>query len=158
MIVIINEQTEKQKKDYIKIDKWDTWSADTTLSRIITPLLIQLKADKHGAPSVDNEDVPEHLRATEDDLKKFNSNGTVDSNWFNRYDYILDEIIWGMNEIATNKPGQSDFFDHSEVNNNDELMVQINTIKLDKDGLKKYEDRLQNSCLLFGKYFQSLWT
>jgi hypothetical protein len=158
MIVIINEQTESQKKDYIKIDKWDTWSADTTLSRIITPLLIHLKADKHGAPLVDNEDVPEHLRATEDDLKKFKDNGNVDSNWFNRYDYILDEIIWGMNEIATNKPGLSVFFDHSEVNNNDELMVQINRIKLDTEGLKKYEDRLQNSCLLLGKYFQELWT
>jgi hypothetical protein len=158
MIVIINEQTEKQKKDYIKIDKWDTWSADTTLSRIITPLLIQLKADKHGAPLVDNEDVPEYLRATKDDFKKFKFDGSTDPNWFNRYDYILDEIIWGMNEIATNKPGQSKFFDHSEVNNNDELMIQINAIKLDEKGLKKYEDRLQNSCLLFGKYFQSLWT
>ena len=47
---------------YVKIDAWDTWSMDTTLNRIILPMLKQLKKDKHGAPHVDNEDVPPNLR------------------------------------------------------------------------------------------------
>jgi hypothetical protein len=158
VIVVIHEYKEDGNKDYIKIDEWDTWSADTTLSRIITPLLTQLKANAHGAPFVDSEDVPEHLKASVQDFEKLHIDGTTDSNWFNRYNYILDEIIWSMNEIANNKPGQSTFFDHSEVDKTEELMVQINTIKLDKEGLNKYENRIQNGCRLFGKYFQSLWT
>jgi hypothetical protein len=48
----------------IKIDKWDTWSMDHTLSPIILPMLKQLKEVKHGAPNVEDEDVPEHLRST----------------------------------------------------------------------------------------------
>ena len=53
------------KIDYVKIDRWDTWSMDHTLAFIILPMLKQLKADKHGAPFVDDEDVPEHLRCGE---------------------------------------------------------------------------------------------
>ena len=51
---------------YIKIDKWDTWSMDSTLSPIILPMLKQLKATKHGAPYIDDEDVPAKLRANRD--------------------------------------------------------------------------------------------
>ena len=55
------------KIDYVKIDKWDTWGMDSSLSIIILPMLKQLQATKHGAPSVDDEDVPEGLglRSTE---------------------------------------------------------------------------------------------
>jgi len=35
----------------VKIDKWDTWSMDHTLSHIILPMLIQLKATQHGHPA-----------------------------------------------------------------------------------------------------------
>jgi len=157
MIVVIGEYSEERKNDYIKIDQWDTWSADTTMSRIIGPLLMQLKAIKQGAPRVDNEDVPENLWSTEDDLKKLNEDGSTDSNWFARYDYILSEIIWGMNEIADNKPGQDQFFDHSKVDEKDNVMTQIASVKMDREGLDAYEHRIQNSCRLFGKYFQSFW-
>ena len=42
------------KINYVKIDYWDTWSMDHTLSYIIVPMLKQLKATKHGAPYVDD--------------------------------------------------------------------------------------------------------
>jgi len=35
---------------YVKIDRWDTWSMDHTLSYIILPMLKQLSETKHGAP------------------------------------------------------------------------------------------------------------
>ena len=47
----------------IKLDRWDTWSMDHTLADIILPMLKQLRDTKHGSPMVDDEDVPEHLRA-----------------------------------------------------------------------------------------------
>ena len=49
--------------EYVKIDRWDTWSMDHTLGMIALPMLRQLKATKHGAPLVDDEDVPEIGRA-----------------------------------------------------------------------------------------------
>ena len=53
-----------ERKIVIHIDDYDTWSMDHTLAPIIAPMLKQLKATKHGAPFVDDEDVPEHLRST----------------------------------------------------------------------------------------------
>ncbi len=52
------------KIDYVKIDKWDTWSMDHTLSIIVLPMLKQLQETKHGSPLIDDEDVPENLRST----------------------------------------------------------------------------------------------
>ena len=40
-----------QQSIKVKIDKWDTWSMDHTLSHIILPMLIQLKATQHGHPA-----------------------------------------------------------------------------------------------------------
>ena len=48
----------KQQKVSIKIDPWDTWSMDLTLALIIHPMLKQLHKTSHGAPYVDDEDVP----------------------------------------------------------------------------------------------------
>lgn len=36
-------------------------------------------------------------------------------------------------------------------------MKQINDIKLDIEGLKAYEAKLQKGLEMFGKYFQALW-
>ena len=44
------------KIDYVKIDHWDTWSMDHTLSYIILPMLKQLRNTKHGYPVVDEDD------------------------------------------------------------------------------------------------------
>ena len=49
--------------NYVKIDHYDTWSMDYTLSKIVLPMLKQLKETKHGSPNTDDEDVPEHLRS-----------------------------------------------------------------------------------------------
>ena len=40
------------KIDYVKIDRYDTWSMDHTLADIILPMLKQLNTEKHGAPNV----------------------------------------------------------------------------------------------------------
>ena len=39
-----------RRKIKIQIDKWDTYSMDHTLAMIIYPMLLQLKATKHGVP------------------------------------------------------------------------------------------------------------
>ena len=56
-----DRRTQKVK---VRIDRWDTWSMDHTLGRIVLPMLKQLKESNHGSPLVDDEDVPEELKST----------------------------------------------------------------------------------------------
>ena len=68
------------KIEYVKIDHYDTWSMDHTLSHIVLPMLKQLKKDKHGSPLVDDEDVPEELRSTSAPAKE--NDWDIDDNHF----------------------------------------------------------------------------
>jgi len=53
----------RKRRVKVHIDSYDVWSADHTLAMIIHPVLVKLKETKHGSPVVDDEDVPENLRA-----------------------------------------------------------------------------------------------
>ena len=130
------------RKISVKLHKWDSWNADNTIAIIAHPLLIQLKATKHGSPHVDIEDVP-------DDLKEKDTH--------RRWDWVLDEIIFAMQEIAKDDNGDSQFYDHSQVDESADFMTQVKQIKVDREGLEAYHKRIQNGCVLFGKYFQALW-
>jgi hypothetical protein len=143
------------KIDYVKIDKWDTWSMDYTLSHIIVPMLKQLKETKHGSPNVDDEDVPEHLRSTAAPAKE--NDWDIDDNHFKRWDWVLDEMIWAFEQnLDTNS--EEKFFDHSEVDTKmHSIFGQIEKIKIDKEGLDAHQDRKSNGFRLFGKYYQALW-
>ena len=70
------------KINYVKIDRWDTWSMDYSLSFIVVPMLKQLKETKHGAPFVDDEDVPEELKSTSAPPKE--NDYDTDENHFKR--------------------------------------------------------------------------
>ena len=83
-----------ERKIKVQIDKWDTWSMDHTLAYIIHPLLVQLQATKHGAPLVDDEDVPEELRSTSAPPRE--NDYDTDANHFKRWDWVLDEMIWAF--------------------------------------------------------------
>lgn len=129
------------RKISIKLHKWDSWNADNTIALIAHPLLIQLKETKHGSPQVDIEDVP-------DDLK--------DNDIHQRWDWVINEMIFAMQEIA-NGDGDSQFYDHSEVDESADIGTQVKQLKVDHVGLQAYHDRIQNGCRLFGRYFQNLW-
>lgn len=137
----------------IRIDKFDTWNMDHTLALIIVPMLKQLKAEKHGAPLVDDEDVPDHLQSTAAPAK--DTPWDTDANHFKRWDWVMDEMIWSMEQIVNDDNDQ--FYDHSEVDENADLSTQLEQMKVDREGLQRYHDRIQNGCRLFGKYFQNLW-
>jgi hypothetical protein len=147
---------ETERKISVKIDKWDTWSADHTLALIIAPLLHQMKEQKQGAPNIDDADVPEHLRSTAVAPKEWDWD--TDDNWHLRWDYVLDEMIFAMQEIASCKEGENAFYDHSQVDEGAEINDQINAIKVDWEGLREHQARVQKGCELFGKYFQALWS
>ena len=142
------------KIDYVKIDKWDTWSMDHTLAYMIVPMLKQLKETKHGAPNVDDEDVPVELRSTSAPPKE--EEYDVDGNHFKRWDWVLDEMIWSF-EQKLDSDSESKFFDHSEVDNKAGINEQIGKIKIDREGLDAHQARKTNGYRLFGRYYENLW-
>jgi hypothetical protein len=146
----------KEKRNIkVKLHKYDTWSMDSTLSHIIHPMLIQLKATKHGSPLVDDEDVPEHLRSTA--APPVENEWDTDDNLHKRWEWVMDELIWAFGELKDDRPGEDSFYDHSECKKSDDINEQIKKMKVDREGLDAYYDRMSNGFRLFGKYYQGLW-
>lgn len=160
----------------VRIDPWDTWGMDHTLAHIIHPMLIQLRDTKQGAPNVEAKDVPAHLRASEDDVLRYKEVGDTDDLFFKRWDWVMDEMIWGFGELLKDwedaegrfHTGEVDFIsipidsDGNEVDEKDATMYRLekgenDTSHFDKKGYELYTERKQNAFRLFGKYYQSLW-
>jgi hypothetical protein len=140
---------------YVKIDRYDTWSMDHTLAHIIHPMLIQLRDNKHGAPFVDDKDVPKDLRSTEADPAEQESY-EVDGNHFKRWDWVLNEMIWSF-EQTLKDDDEHQFFDYSVSNGKSPWDKDYVGPNLDLKGLKDHQKRKQNGFRLFGCYFQNLW-
>ena len=94
-------ESKRNRTTYIKIDKYDTWSMDHTLAIIILPMLKQLQATKHGAPNVDDDDVPEELKSTSAPAKE--NEWDTDGNHFKRWDWVMDEMIFAFEHHVDNK-------------------------------------------------------
>ncbi len=143
------------KINYVKIDRWDTWSMDYSLSFIVVPMLKQLKETKHGSPFVDDEDVPEELKSTSAPPKE--NDYDTDENHFKRWDWALNEMIWAFEQnLDTNS--EDKFFDHAEWDEKEkDFGKNLHKIKIDQPGLKAHQDRKANGFRLFGKYYQGLW-
>lgn len=128
-----------ERKVKVRIDPSDTWSLDSTLALIVTPMLRQLKNTQHGAPEVDKEDVPEELRASGDT--------------FLMWDYVLNEMIWAFEQKLVDGWEASYF----EVTRAPESPFGVSLTLLDKEGLAAHQDRMTNGFRLFGKYYEGLW-
>ncbi len=156
-----------ERKIYVKIDRWDSWSADYTLALIILPLLKQIKENKNGSPFIDDDDVPEHLKSTSaPELSKDELDmGHVDANHYTRWEYVIGEMIFAFENIVDDSwqdkfySGEFDFAFKQLENGMSELIRDKNdTSSVDREGLKEYQKRIDNGLRLFGKYYQSLWT
>ena len=154
----------KQKRVIeVKIDRWDTWGMDHTLAYIILPMLKQLNKDKHGAPYVELEDVPKELHGKKL-TKKQKETGDVDDKHFERWDWVMNEMIFAFESKiddsweAQFESGESDHQLLQLENGMSQMIDGPNHTKVyDWEGRKKYEERIQNGFRLFGKYYQSLW-
>lgn len=139
---------------YIKIDHWDTWSMDHTLSLLIVPMLKQLHKEKHGGPLVDDKDVPEELKSTSAPPKE--NDWDIDDNHFKRWDWVMEEMIWTFEQLC-DWDNDKAFFDYGPKVENESFENSIKRIKVDHDGLNSHNNRIQNGLRLFGKYYRSLW-
>jgi hypothetical protein len=134
----------RDRKIQVRIDEYDTWNSDHTMSLIILPLLKAIKEKKHGTPATENEDVPENLRNLNLDKEEWDLPFCE-----KRWEWILDEMIFAHEAVALGDEWEEQFWHYSEDDKKD---------KFDKDAYMKYNDRINNGLRLFGKYYRALWT
>ena len=127
------------RQESIEIHNYDSWNAFETIAKVAYPILVQLKATKHGYALVSVEDAP-GIDLEPDEVES----GYSESRW----DYVLDEIIWTMKELAENEPSAPSY---------DTMKSPLQDFNEYIQEYKVYNARLQKGCELFGKYFRNLW-
>lgn len=159
-----NESNDSRVK--IIVHGYDIYSADWTLAQIIAPTLKKLKEDKHGAPSVLDEDVPAELRCSPEVDKDEINWEWKDENYFKRWDWALSEMIWAMEEIANERTNEPEMFrkvgemEFGEIgpDGTRTLITGMEIIPEMQEVNKAYHERIRNGCRLFGSYYLSLWS
>ena len=156
-----------KQKVSVRIDPWDTWSMDHTLAHIVLPMLKQLKETKHGGPYVYPEDVPTELRPTKKELTAYTKNGETDSKFFERWDWVMDEMIFAFESKHNDWEEQFQSGEHDvawieitegKLKGHSEMVKSPNdTYEVDWEGRKAYQERITNGFKLFGKYYEGLW-
>jgi len=146
-------------------------------------MLKQLKKTTHGAPMVEIDDAPKEIRMTAKDKKAWDKDGTTDVNFFKRWEWVLDEMIWAFTQVNAdweikfasgkadhrfqpldkdgNEIGKplklSDRKDVKEAVSYRMVNGPKHTYKIDYEGRDKHWKRMSNGFRLFGKYFNNLW-
>ena len=165
-----------RRKINVQIDKYDTWSLDHTLAKIIYPALIQLRDTKHGIPGDFVNDVggEDYVNQESFDFYKethSESWETASKGW----DEVLDKMIWSFEQLANQDYDKQ--YHHGEAKydwvESDKQYPNPVTGKIeptyqmvdknpdehwyDHVGHKLHEDRIQEGLDLFGKYYRALW-
>jgi hypothetical protein len=162
-------ESQRKRKVKIRIDRYDTWGMSDTLSMIILPMLKQLHATKHGAPCVDDEDVPEHLRSTAAPPRA--NDWDTDDNHFVRWDWVMDELIWTFTQLHPDTDWEQQYYSGQHDMHSvpcewdtegkptlyDLKSGPGDTFKIDQAGMAAHQARINNGLRLMGKYFQNLW-
>lgn len=158
--------------EYVKIDRWDTWSMDHTLGVIVLPMLKQLQKTKHGSPLVDDEDVPDNLKST--NAKPKENEYDIDEFHHDRWDWVMNEMIFAFESQFNDWQEQFHSGEHdikwskteniifNPITGKDEVTYEMkkgpnDTYKCDFDGMAEYQKRITNGYRLFGRYFEALW-
>ena len=121
----------KKQKVKIKIRDSDVWNLDFTMALILLPMFKRLKKLKGGASLISDDDVPDELKSTS--APPLTDEYDIDDNYFRRYEWVLSEIIWALEETQPDKLYES-HADHFE-----------------------YESRLNNAFRLMGTYWRTFW-
>lgn len=153
--------------NYVKIDRYDSWNAHNTASKILLPLLTQLQQTKHGYGFVDDEDVPDSLKSSNSEPRTQEEIdcGHTDSNFQARYEWMLNEVLFALK--SDNEDWEEQFWkQHPEIDftkhpeDEGKLIVPVRWKVdgiVDWEGRQAYQERISNGFRLMGKYWQSFW-
>lgn len=172
----INRVLDRKKRFIkVKVHEYDTWSADNTLAHVILPVLKQFKEKKNSSAPVDNEDVPKELRTSKKQKEAFNKDGAIDENYYKRWGYVLDKMIWSFERVIDDSweeqfhTGKHDIVfvpldkEGNEVSKEEAIFYRFDkgpndTSHFDAEGYKKYNEEIDKGLQLFGKYYRHLWS
>ena len=140
----------KEQHIFVRIDDWDTSNMDVTLAHIIHPMLVQLKkSDTKGIPVLleESQDAPIQYKTDEE-----------------CWEWILDEMIFAFKsklydweQEFTSGVWDMELKDKIEPGLMEMTEGPEHTYQVDKEGMQKYRDRVENGYRLFGKYYDHLW-
>jgi hypothetical protein len=166
----------KKRRVKVKIDYYDHWSCDATLTPIILPLLKALKEHKQGSGFIDLEDVPPEMRMTStedyDGQQTFdfytdeNDTQKIKCDVHTRYEWALNEMIWAFEQLDSDDWENQYWITHPEIDFDKYPEDEGKTVvpvrwkvkgECDWEGRAKHQARIDNGLRLFGKYFQTLW-
>ena len=132
MKVNIGRPGRKNKAHHVDIDDHDIWNLDYTLACIIHPALVRLKETQHGYPELWEDGMCYHEYYSRQLHFDFIDEEVESKYLQDKWNGILDDMIYAMDIIATEK---------------------IYDIDLDT-----YDnERVDRGLELFGKHFCSLW-
>jgi hypothetical protein len=135
--------------------------------------LKQLQATKHGAPNVDDSDVPDELKSTSAPAKE--NVWDTDANHFKRWDWVMDQMIWSFEQLQPDNDWEEQYTsgvcdwkfvpvdaEGNEVPKGEHKFSEMrhgpnHTYEIDWEGRNKHQERISNGLRLFGKYYQALW-
>lgn len=143
-------QSKRPRKIKVKLHDYDTWSMDHTLAVIVVPLLKQLKATKHGAPFVDMEDRPDHLKSDEIDPVDM-----TDKYHFEAWNWVIDELIWTFEQKALDD-WEAQYYTGKWVEDPSRILGG-HFVGVDREAMKAHGERIKNGLRLFGRYYEGLW-
>ena len=132
MKVNIGRPGRKNKAQHVDSDDHDIWNLDYTLACIIHPARVRLKESQHGYPELWEDGMCYHEYYTRQLHFDFIDEDVESKYLWQKWQDILDDMIYAMEIIATEK---------------------IYDIDLDT-----YDnERVDRGLELFGKHFCSLW-
>lgn len=147
-----------KRKIKIKIDKYDTWSMDSTLALIIVPMLEQLKNTKNGTPisMFENKDGLDETG---------NPSEEAHAKAIERWDTILDHMIWSFKQVIEEDyesfqivKGEMDFSKHEEDIGKTCIPLRWKVEPVTNyNAMYAYHERIQEGLDLFSSNFRNLW-
>lgn len=149
--------SKRERKVYVKIDEYDTWNMYNTLALIILPMLKQFKMKKQGYPMIEIDEIPKSALPLDDHEGRWN--------------WVLNEMIWAFKQLQPDYDwesqyysGEADFYftPYKTDENGKVTMYQMetgpnDTFKMNEEGIRIHQERIDKGLKMFGKYFQHLW-
>lgn len=165
----------KPQRVDIQIERHDTWNMAETLALIIYPMLLKLKAEKHGVPH-DFSEVGGESYTDQDSFDFYkDSQDWAFEEKCKQWDVTLDKMIWSFEQLL-DEEWESKYHHgkhETEWVECDKPMMNPLTGKMEKmyqmkdknpgghwydaEGHQLHMARMQEGFELFGKYYQNLW-
>lgn len=154
--VTVNSWRSETKNYKVKVDYHDTWSCDITFATIIAPVLKEYLDQLLGAPFVDDEDLPDHLKITDGQLVDGQDIYSLPDQDINkhmqRWEYVVNEMIYAFEQIKDDNI-DTQFIAVTGYGNGE----FGSSYSFDTEGYREEVKRIQNGLNLFAKYYFSLW-